>query len=118
MEDINNFPFLAPCSQVYFFAHSGGGVQEKLEKEILISGERWDVGGVDWELKSLGFSGSDGLTRKTSETMSTCEGAVLFLLLKTFGGEGRKRSSSERKEKLTVKPQAISHFFWASFPHL
>lgn len=75
-------------------------------------------GGVDWELKSLGFSGSDGLTRKTSETMSTCEGAVLFLLLKTFGGEGRKRSSSERKEKLTVKPQAISHFFWASFPHL
>lgn len=69
-------------------------------------------------MKSLGFSGSDGLTRKTSETMSTCEGVVLFLLLKTFGGEGRKRSSSKRKEKLTVKPQAISHFFWASFPHL
>ena len=69
-------------------------------------------------MESLGFSGIDGLTRKMSETMSTCEGIVLFLLLKTFGGEGRKRSSSERKGKLTVKPQAISHFFWASFPHL
>lgn len=42
------------------------------------------------------------------ETVSTDEGVVIFLLL-TFGCEWWGRSSSERKEKWTVKFQAISH---------
>ena len=42
----------------------------------------------------VGATGSPG---RQYETVRTCEGVVLFLLLKTFGGEWRKHSS-EKKE--------------------